>query len=77
MLNTLVYWPCMSTVLGWLFSGMLAICITLRRLATLVCWSPFEVIKVLGDWKSDSVFDYLKPSVDQKLAMCNKEFANM
>ena len=39
--------------------------------------TPLEVIKVLGDWKSDSVFDYLKPSVDQKLAMCNKEFADM
>jgi len=39
--------------------------------------TPLEVIKVLGDWKSDSVYDYLKPSVDQKLALCNKEFSNI
>jgi len=35
---------------------------------------PLEVIKVLGDWKSDSVFKYLKPLATQKLSIVNDSF---
>ena len=30
---------------------------------------PFEIIKILGDWKSDCVFKYLKPNAETKLSM--------
>ena len=35
---------------------------------------PIEVIKILGDWKSDCVFKYLKPNPSSKLEMVNKLF---
>lgn len=35
---------------------------------------PLEAIKVLGDWKSDSVFRYLKPQSSQRLSMVNNIF---
>lgn len=35
---------------------------------------PLEVIKVLGDWKSDAVFKYLKPQACQKLSLVNTSF---
>lgn len=35
---------------------------------------PLEAIKVLGDWKSDCVFRYLKPLPAQKLQMVNSVF---
>lgn len=35
---------------------------------------PLATIKILGDWKSDCVFKYLKPLPCQKLAMVNKVF---
>ena len=35
---------------------------------------PLETIKVLGDWKSDSVFKYLKPQPAQRLDMVNNSF---
>ena len=36
---------------------------------------PLEVIKILGDWKSDSVFRYLKPDCSQRLSIVNKSFS--
>ena len=36
---------------------------------------PCEVIKVLGDWKSDAVFRYLKPQPQQRLHMANQAFS--
>jgi len=35
---------------------------------------PLETIKVLGDWKSDCIFKYLKPTASQRLSMANKSF---
>ena len=35
---------------------------------------PLETIKVLGDWRSDSVFKYLKPTSSQQLAIANMSF---
>lgn len=35
---------------------------------------PLETIKVLGDWRSDSVFKYLKPTSSQQLTMANTSF---
>ena len=35
---------------------------------------PLEAIKTLGDWHSDSVFSYLKPSITQKFALTSKGF---
>lgn len=36
---------------------------------------PLEVIKLLGDWKSDSVFRYLKPTPCQQLTLVNNSFS--
>ena len=33
---------------------------------------PLETVKVLGDWKSDCVFKYLKPVATDKLTLVNK-----
>jgi hypothetical protein len=35
---------------------------------------PIEAIKLMGDWKSDSVFKYLKPLPCQRLHMANSAF---
>lgn len=35
---------------------------------------PIEIIKVLGDWKSDCVYKYLKPQAVQKLSLVNQSF---
>lgn len=35
---------------------------------------PLEVIKILGDWKSDSVFSYLKPTITQKFTLVKQGF---
>ena len=35
---------------------------------------PVETIKILGDWKSDSVFRYLKPHPVQRLTMVNNSY---
>ena len=34
--------------------------------------APLHLIKVLGDWKSDSVLKYLKPDVNDSLKAINK-----
>lgn len=35
---------------------------------------PLETIRVLGDWKSDAIYRYLKPSADSKLTFVHGKF---
>jgi integrase len=41
----------------------------------LMAGMPLELIRVLGDWKSDCVFQYLKPQASSKLALVQKSFS--